>query len=129
MGAGAPPTTGPTRNTSALDPHRWRDRSSRTTWISALQLGTDDTVFIPSVLILATYLLGTAAAVRLFTGNLRLLASTAIARLLLTVPFAGWHLLLPPAVAAAVHALHRIQRTPTPPMITHRPVAPAATLA
>lgn len=69
--------------------------------------GTDDIVFIPSVLVLATYLLGTAAAVRLFTGGLRLLASTALGLLLLTVPFAGWHLLLPPAVAVAVLALHR----------------------
>ncbi len=69
--------------------------------------GTDDIVFIPSVLVLSTYLLGTAAAVRLFTGKLRLLASTALGLLLLTVPFAGWHLLLPPAVAVAVLALHR----------------------
>lgn len=69
--------------------------------------GTEDIVFIPSVLVLATYLLGTAAAVRLFSGKLRLLALTAIALLLLTVPFAGWHLLLPPAVAIVVLALHR----------------------
>lgn len=74
--------------------------------------GTDDIVFIPSVLVLATYLLGTAAAVRLFTGGLRLLASTAIALLLLTVPFAGSHLVLPPTVAAVVLALHRRQGKP-----------------
>ncbi|MBU3062174.1 amino acid permease [Nocardia sp. NEAU-G5] len=62
--------------------------------------GTDDIVFIPSVLVLATYLLGTAAAARLFDRGRRVLALTAVALLLTTVPFAGWHLLIPPAIAA-----------------------------
>ena len=70
--------------------------------------GTDDIVFIPSVLVLATYLLGAAAAARLFNGKLRLLAATTIALLLITVPFAGWHLLLPPTIAAVVLTARRV---------------------
>lgn len=66
--------------------------------------GTDSIVFVPSVLVLATYLLGAAAAVRLFTGRLRALAIITIALLLITVPFAGRHLLLPIAVAGVVAA-------------------------
>lgn len=64
--------------------------------------GTSDIVFIPSVLVLATYLLAAAAAARLFTGRRRTVAITALALLLVTVVFAGWHLLIPPAVAIAV---------------------------
>lgn len=66
--------------------------------------GTDSIVFVPSVLVLATYLLGAAAAVRLFTGRLRALAIITIALLLITVPFAGRHLLVPIAVAGVVAA-------------------------
>jgi amino acid efflux transporter len=72
--------------------------------------GTDDIVFIPSVLVLATYLLGTAAAARLFRGGRRLVAIVAVALLLVTVPFAGWHLLVPLAVAIAVLLIHRLHR-------------------
>jgi len=68
-------------------------------------------VFIPSVLVLATYLLGTAAAARLFTGARRAVAIVAAALLLVTVPFAGWRLLIPPAVAIAVILIHRLRRT------------------
>jgi len=64
--------------------------------------GTEDIVFIPSVLVLTTYLLGAAAGVRLFRGRLRVLALGTVALLLLTVPFAGWHLLVPALIAAAV---------------------------
>ena len=71
--------------------------------------GTDDIVFIPSVLVLATYLLGTAAGVRLFTGPRRVVALTGFTLLLVTVPFAGWHLLIPPAVAAVAAITHRIK--------------------
>ncbi|MBR7833382.1 amino acid permease [Actinospica durhamensis] len=67
--------------------------------------GTDQIVFIPSTLVLATYLLGVAAAARLFTGRLRLLAAATIVPLLVTVPFAGWRLLLPAAIAAVVLAI------------------------
>ncbi|MCX4091975.1 APC family permease [Nocardia sp. alder85J] len=66
--------------------------------------GTDDIVFVPSVLVLATYLLGATAAARLFRGWLRLLAVVTILLLLITVPFAGWRLLLPVAIAVVVLA-------------------------
>ncbi|GLY85196.1 amino acid permease [Actinoallomurus iriomotensis] len=70
--------------------------------------GTDDIVFVPSVLVLATYVLGTAAAARLFDRGLRVLALTAVVLLLVTVPFAGWHLLVPPAVAVIALLAHGI---------------------
>ncbi|MEV6348690.1 amino acid permease [Actinoplanes sp. NPDC051851] len=81
--------------------------------------GTDDIVFIPSVLVLATYLLGTTAAVRLFTGVHRAVAAVALTLLLLTVPFAGRHLLIPAVIALTVAPIHRlhhrtISRTPSP---------------
>lgn len=72
--------------------------------------GTEDIVSIPSVLVLATYLLGAAAAARLFTGRLRVLAIVTITLLLITAPFAGWYLLLPPAVAALVAGVGRFLR-------------------
>ena len=72
--------------------------------------GTDDIVFIPSVLVLVTYLLGAAAGVKLFTGRLRLLASGTVALLLLTVPFTGWHLLVPLVVAVIVLLIHLLKR-------------------
>ncbi|WP_353115439.1 hypothetical protein [Microbacterium sp.] len=59
-------------------------------------------MFVPSVLVLATYLLGVGAAVRLFRGRLRMLALLSAALLLVTVPFAGWHLLVPAGIAAGV---------------------------
>ncbi|WP_406234663.1 APC family permease [Nocardia sp. NBC_01009] len=69
--------------------------------------GTDDIVFIPAVLVLATYLLGTAAAARLFTGGQRVVAVVAVALLVVTVPFAGRHLLIPLVVAIAVLLIPR----------------------
>lgn len=75
--------------------------------------GTEDIVFIPAVLVLATYLLGAAAAVRLFNGRLRALAVTTITLLLITVPFASWHLLLPVAIAVIV-VLARMVARPRP---------------
>lgn len=72
--------------------------------------GTDDIVFIPSALVLATYTLASAAAARLFTGRLRLLALIAFAPLLLAVPFAGWHLAVPAAVALTVLIVHQLSK-------------------
>lgn len=69
--------------------------------------GTETLVFIPSVLVLATYLLGSAAAIRLFSGGRRLVAVVAVVLLSLTVPFAGWHLVVPVAIAAAVLVVGR----------------------
>lgn len=70
--------------------------------------GTSDLVFVPSVLVLATYLIAAAAAARLFTGRRRATAIAALVLLLVTVPFAGWHLLIPPAVALAVILIRRL---------------------
>ncbi|WP_308466874.1 APC family permease [Rathayibacter soli] len=64
--------------------------------------GTDDIVFIPSVLVLTTYLLGSAAAIRIFTGTKRLVAVIAVIMLAVTVPFAGWHLVVPLVIAVLV---------------------------
>jgi amino acid efflux transporter len=72
--------------------------------------GTDDIVFVPSVLVLATYLLGATAAARLFRGRWRVLAVVTIALLLITVPFAGWHLLLPVLIAVVVLAVGAASR-------------------
>lgn len=64
--------------------------------------GTDDIVFIPSVLVLTTYLTGSAAAIRVFKGARRTVAIVAVILLALTVPFAGWHLVIPLGIAAVV---------------------------
>lgn len=63
--------------------------------------GTQDIVFIPSTLVLATYLVGTASAVRLLSRGARALALAAFLLLLVVVPFAGWHALIAVGVAAA----------------------------
>ncbi len=76
--------------------------------------GTNDIVFVPSVLVLATYLLGMIAAARLFKGRSRVLAVVGALLLLVTVPFAGWHLLIPVVVAAVVVLTGRAaRRSPT----------------
>lgn len=69
--------------------------------------GTDDIVFIPSVLVLATYMLGCGAAARIFSGSKRVVAIIGFALLTLTVPFAGWHLLVPVVIAVLVVLIHR----------------------
>lgn len=57
--------------------------------------GTQDIVYIPSVLVLTTYLLGCASAARLLHGRARALALIALVLLLAVTPFASWRLLLP----------------------------------
>ena len=69
--------------------------------------GTDDIVFIPSVLVLATYLLGSAAAIRIFKGGTRVVGVIAFLLLLITVPFAGWRLIVPVVVAVLAIVVHR----------------------
>lgn len=63
---------------------------------------TEDLVLIPAVLVLATYLVGTAAAVRLFSGRDRIVAVIALGFLLLTVPFTGWHIIIPIGMALVI---------------------------
>lgn len=78
---------------------------------AVLGWGTQTLVFVPAVLVLATYLLGAAAATRLFAGRLRALGALTFVLLLLTVPFAGWHLLVPVGIALAVTCV-RTRRLP-----------------
>ncbi len=77
--------------------------------------GAEDLVFIPAVLVLATYLIGTAAAMRTFAGRARLVAVLAFVLLLIAVPFAGWHLLVPVGLFAVVAVGLRVRgrRLPT----------------
>ncbi len=72
--------------------------------VGSLLLGwqTEHLVVIPAVLVMATYLIGTAAAVRLFSGRDRVIAGLALGFLIVTVPFAGWHILIPLGTAAVV---------------------------
>ncbi|RBP63941.1 hypothetical protein DFO66_10837 [Brevibacterium sanguinis] len=63
---------------------------------------TEHLVVIPAVLVMTTYLIGTAAAVRLFSGRARLVAGIALGFLVVTVPFAGWHILIPIGLAIVV---------------------------
>ncbi len=74
--------------------------------------GTDGIVVIPSVLVLATYLLASAAAVRLLTGGRRLVAAVALVLLLVAVPYAGRTLVIPVLVAAVAAVTHRVRRRP-----------------
>lgn len=78
---------------------------------AAFNWGTDDIVFIPSVLVLATYILGSAAAARIFIGTKRVIAIIGLILLVTTVPFAGWHLLVPIIIALAVYVGNRLKNT------------------
>lgn len=71
---------------------------------------TEDLVFIPAVLVMTTYLAGTAAALRIFQGRDRAVAVIAVVFLVITVPFAGWHLLVPIGIAALVIAAAMLRR-------------------
>ncbi|MFB9239938.1 amino acid permease [Plantactinospora siamensis] len=68
--------------------------------------GTEDIVFVPATLVLTTYLIGAAAALRLLRQANRTMAAVALLALLAATPFAGWHLVVPVAIAAAVIAGH-----------------------
>ncbi|WP_263729489.1 APC family permease [Cellulomonas sp. SG140] len=74
--------------------------------------GTGGIVVIPSVLVLATYLVASAAAVRLLTGARRLVAVVAVVLLLLAVPYVGRGLAIPLLVAAVAAVVHRARRRP-----------------
>jgi len=70
--------------------------------------GTSDLVFIPSTLVLATYLIATAAGARLMSGAQRLLPASALLLIAVVTPSAGWYLAIPVGVALAVLALRRV---------------------
>ena len=63
--------------------------------------GPEDLLAVPTSLGLATYVVGTAAGVRLLAGWSRLLATAALLMCLALLPFAGVYVLLPIAVAIA----------------------------
>ncbi|RIJ69705.1 amino acid permease [Nakamurella silvestris] len=66
--------------------------------------GTADLVFIPSTLVLTTYLVATAAGVRLLPGRQKALPAMAFALILIVTPSAGWYLAVPALVALAAVA-------------------------
>lgn len=77
--------------------------------------GTEDIVVIPATLVIVTYLVGTAAGVRLLRGRDRAAAGLALALTLSTVPFAAKHVLIPVVVACvALTYRHLTARVSTP---------------
>jgi amino acid efflux transporter len=50
------------------------------------------------------------AAARLFGGIRGVMAIVTVAALRATTPFAGWHLLIPAAIAVIVIGIHRLRR-------------------
>lgn len=67
---------------------------------SAAGLGADDVVVVPSALVIATYVIGMAAAVRLLEGKSRALAAVGLVVCLGMAPFAGAAIAAPAVVAA-----------------------------
>ncbi|MGH3359530.1 MAG: APC family permease, partial [Nocardioidaceae bacterium] len=72
--------------------------------------GAEDLVGLPAALVLVTYLIGTAAAVRLLTGRSRACALLAFVLTAALAPFAAGYILLPVLVAAAALAYHQFGR-------------------
>lgn len=71
--------------------------------------GAEDIVALPAALVLVTYLVGTAAGVRLLVGRARLGAGIAFVLTAAVVPFAAEFIVVPVVVAAAA-ATYRIAR-------------------
>lgn len=65
------------------------------------ELGTEDLIIFPSSLVLATYLIGMAAGIRLLDGRRRALAWVAFGLCALVTPFASDYVVVPVLVAAA----------------------------
>lgn len=72
--------------------------------------GTEDLVGLPAALILVTYLIGTAAGVRLLSGRARAGAAVAFALTAAIAPFAAAYIAAPVLVAAAALLYHRTSR-------------------
>jgi amino acid efflux transporter len=79
----------------------------------AYNWGTEQIVFIPSILVVMVYLAGTAAAVKILDGRRRGLAVMAFLLTATVLPFAWQHLLIPVAVALAALTVHATCRTRT----------------
>lgn len=65
------------------------------------KLGTEDLVTVPASLVLATYLIGMAAGIRLLGGRERALACLAFGLCALVTPFASAYVAVPVLVTAA----------------------------
>ena len=74
--------------------------------------GAEDIVGVPAALVLVTYLIGTAAGVRLLTGRARLVAAVGFALTFVIAPFAAGYIAVPVVVAAAALAYRAIRRSP-----------------
>lgn len=64
--------------------------------------GTEELVFVPAVLVLTTYLIGMAAAIRVLTARARAVAVLGFVALLAAVPFTGRNLVIPVVILLAV---------------------------
>jgi amino acid efflux transporter len=69
--------------------------------------GAEELLVVPNSLVLITYILGMAAALRLLSGRNRALAALALLLSLVLVPFAGVALVLPAVVALAAVGYRR----------------------
>ncbi len=70
--------------------------------------GTGTFVYIPSTLVLTTYLMAMAAGLRLLPGRRKILPGVGLLLILAVTPSAGWHLVIPLGIAAT--ALTRFPR-------------------
>ncbi|UPK74823.1 amino acid permease [Nocardioidaceae bacterium SCSIO 66511] len=66
--------------------------------------GAEDIVGVPAALVLVTYLIGTAAAVRLLSGRARVVAGVAFLLTAAIAPFAAGYIVVPVLVAVAALA-------------------------
>lgn len=96
---------------------------------AVLGWGTSDLVYVPSTLVLTTYLVATAAGVRLVRGRERLVPASAFVLIALVAPSAGWYLLVPLGVALVTLGLRRLATTRRPvPYPREGAAAPGAAL-
>ena len=81
----------------------------------AVGWGPEDLLSVPTSLGLATYVVGTAAGVKLLAGWSRILAAAALLMCLAILPFAGVFVFLPIAVAVAALLYRRLTGPGTHP--------------
>jgi amino acid efflux transporter len=72
--------------------------------------GTEDLVGVPASLVLVTYLIGTAAGIRLLTGRARMSAAIAFAATAAVAPFAATFIAVPVIVAAVAAGYRWLRR-------------------
>lgn len=76
--------------------------------------GAEDVVGMPAALVLVTYLIGTAAGVRLLRGRSRVYAAVAFALTAVIAPFAAGYIAVPAVVAAAAVSYRTVARRRSP---------------